>query len=98
MVGRTTDPGRGRHPAALLAEQVRRGAIIGRRLRLILVVFFVALMITEPPARNALWCWVVVGGYLLGRWASMYCAGAPESGWSIWSGWGCSSTWRSSPR
>ena len=52
-------------PAELLAEQVRRGAIIRRRLRLILVVFFVAVMITEPPARNALWCWVVVGGYLV---------------------------------
>ena len=52
-------------PAELLAEQVRDGAFIRRRLRLILVVFFVAVMITEPPARNALWCWVVVVGYLL---------------------------------
>jgi two-component system NarL family sensor kinase len=51
--------------AGVPAEQVRRSASIRRWLRLILVGSFVAAVITEPPARNVLWCWVLVGGYLL---------------------------------
>ena len=52
-------------PAGLLAEHVRRGAVIRRRLRLIMVVFFIVVMITEPPVQDVLWCWLVVGCYLV---------------------------------
>ncbi len=50
---------------ALLAEHSRRGAGIRRLLRLILVGFFVAVLITEPPVEHRIVCWVIVGCYLV---------------------------------
>ena len=54
-------------PEVLLAGQANRGAGIRRLLRLALVAFFVAVLLTEPPASHLLLCWLLVLGYL--AWA-----------------------------
>lgn len=48
----------------VFAEHVARGARIRRLLRILLVVFFVAVLLTEPPSSHLVACWVVVGAYL----------------------------------
>ncbi len=49
----------------LLTEHTNRGADLRRLLRLLLVIFLVAVLITEPPAEHLALCWVVVGCYLV---------------------------------
>lgn len=46
-------------------EVADRGAGIQQLLRLILVIFFAAVLITEPPAAHLGSCWLLVGGYLV---------------------------------
>ena len=52
-------------PQPLLTEHANRGADLRRLLRLLLVIFLVAVLITEPPAEHLALCWVVVGCYLV---------------------------------
>jgi two-component system NarL family sensor kinase len=52
-------------PQELLTEHANRGADLRRLLRLLLVIFIVAVLITEPPAEHLALCWVVVGCYLV---------------------------------
>ncbi len=52
-------------PQSLLSEHANRGANLRRLLRLLLVIFLVAVLMTEPPAANLALCWVVVGCYLV---------------------------------
>ena len=52
-------------PQSLLTEHVNRGADLRRLLRLLLVIFLVAVLITEPPAEHLPLCWLVVGCYLV---------------------------------
>ena len=53
--------------ALLAVSTTQRGAGIRRLLRLLLVAFFVAVLLTEPPVEHAVLCWVIVGCYLSGR-------------------------------
>lgn len=52
-------------PADLLAEHAHRGAGIRRLLRILLVTFFVAVLITEPPSEHLWLCWLLVGCYMI---------------------------------
>jgi two-component system, NarL family, sensor kinase len=52
-------------PQPLMTEHVNRAADLRRLLRLLLVIFMVAVLITEPPAERLALCWVVVGCYLV---------------------------------
>lgn len=52
-------------PQSLLTEHANRGADLRRLLRMLLVIFLVAVLITEPPAEHLTACWVVVGCYLV---------------------------------
>ena len=52
-------------PQSLLTEHANRGADLRRLLRLLLVIFLVAVLISEPPAEHLALCWVVVGCYLV---------------------------------
>lgn len=52
-------------PAALLTEHAHRGAGIRRLLRILLVAFFVAVLLSEPPAEHLGWCWLLTGCYLI---------------------------------
>jgi len=52
-------------PQPLLTEHANRAADLRRLLRLLLVIFIVAVLITEPPAEHLALCWVVVGCYLV---------------------------------
>ncbi len=50
---------------ALLTQHAHRGARIRRVLRLVMVGFFVAVLLTEPPQDHRTLCWVIVGCYLV---------------------------------
>ncbi|HEY5979810.1 MAG TPA: ATP-binding protein [Microlunatus sp.] len=52
-------------PQALLTEHANRGANLRRLLRMLLVIFIVAVLITEPPSENLALCWWIVGCYLV---------------------------------
>lgn len=52
-------------PQPLLAQHAQRGAGIRRLLRILLVIFFVAVLLTEPPAQHLVLCWLLVGCYLV---------------------------------
>ena len=49
----------------LLPDHANRGAGIQQLLRLLLVIFFAAVLITEPPAEHRGSCWLLVGAYLV---------------------------------
>ncbi len=49
----------------VMDEHTVRGAGLRRLLRLLLIAFLVAVLITEPPAAHLLACWLVVGCYLV---------------------------------
>ncbi len=51
--------------ADLVPVHALRAARIRRLLRLLLVVFYVAVLLTEPPVDHLAVCWVVVGGYVV---------------------------------
>src|SRR3954468_17965776 len=57
--------GTARASAALLEEHVRHGTGIRRLLRLLLVAFFLAVLLTEPPQEHRVLCWLIVGCYLV---------------------------------
>lgn len=61
-------------PQPLLVEHAHRGAGIRRLLRILLVVFFVAVLVTEPPPEHLALCWLLVGCYLVWSLAT-YAAG-----------------------
>lgn len=60
-----TRPAAVRIPQALLTEHANRGARIRQLLRLMLVAFFAATLLTEPPVEHLAACWFLVGAYLV---------------------------------
>lgn len=64
-------------PEPLLVEHAHRGAGIRRLLRILLVIFFVAVLFTEPPAEHLGWCWLLVGCYFVWSLAT-YALGTAE--------------------
>lgn len=71
-------------PEPLLAEHAHRGAGIRRLLRILLVIFFVTVLLTEPPAEHLVLCWLLVGCYLVWSLATYVLATAGRMGRSWW--------------
>lgn len=71
--------------AAELPVHALRAARIRQLLRLLLVGFYVAVLLTEPPAEQLIPCWVIVGCYLLWTIATGFLATAdPRAQRLLW--------------
>jgi two-component system NarL family sensor kinase len=70
-------------PPAAAREHVARGARIQMLLRLALVVFLAAVLLSEPPARHGAACWSIVVAYLVLLAAPVWCRRPARPGASL---------------